>query len=365
MKYELLAGKKVSKVGIGGHYSKMEEGRFEASYGEVTREEIKKRTGLMEKAFDAGITYFDTTWRNEVDMFSESIRPLGIRDQIHVNGMVLGTFTGSKAAGLTPVQYLDKWLKERLNALPGNHLDSFMINAIDEGYDQAACEEVLNHLEKRKQAGDFSVIGFSCHDHQLARKIADTFPEFQLIMLAYNYKNRALEKAFDGYEGKASFVAMKPLIWYEYGIPFCKINQLSRAEQLLGQEKDLQIPAKAVSWNLKNPLITTCVCGINSEEELNSLILAGSSDWKEEYELSLEHYREAIEKENHLPFLISACLNGEENRRSFQFGLFNLARALEIPVEEIPLNAPDSDQKLKSLQLFLLEELKKRGLESC
>lgn len=362
MNYTVLGGKKISKVGIGGHYSKMEEGRFETSYAEVGRDEIKKRTKLMEQAFNAGINYFDTTWRNEVDMFSESIRPLGIRDQIHVNGMVLGSFTGSKAAGLSPEAYLDQWLDDRLSVIPGNHFDSFMINAIEEGYDKNLCGELLEHLKKRKQNGDFSMIGFSCHNHLLARQIADTFPEFELIMLAYNYKNRSFEDAFDGYKGNAFFVAMKPLIWYEYGIPFSKINQLPKAERLLNQEKDPHIASKAVAWNLKNSMISTCVCGINSQEELDDLITAGSTEWKEEYELSLKNYRTAIEAKNHLPFLLSACLNGEENRRSFQFGLLNLAKAFNLPIEAIPLNKSDSDERLKKLQIFLLKEAENRGL---
>ena len=360
--YGEINGRCVSKVGIGGHYSKMEEGLFEERYAQVNRDEVQKRTVMMEKAFEAGITYFDTTWRNEVDMLSEAIKPLGIRDRIHINGMVLGAFAGSKATGMTPAAYVDKWLAERLRSLPGNHFDSFMINAIDENYSEEACAELLEHLEKRRDAGDFDTIGFSCHDHQLAREIADTFPQFSLIMLAYNYKNRRFEETFAGYNGKAAFVAMKPLIWYEYGIPFCKINALPSAARILGQDPDPQIAAKAVRWNLKNPLITTCVCGVNSLEELDTLILAGSGDLTEKEEQELWNYRHGIESENRLPFFIASCLSGEENRRSFQFGLMSLAKALGYPAPEIPLNREDSDRRLLELREVLMRELDKKGL---
>lgn len=76
--------------------------------------------------------------------------------------------------------------------MPGNRFDSFMINAIDESYDKARCEDLLGLLLEHKAAVDIGMIGFSCHNHQLARKIADDFPEFEIIMTAYNYRNRML-----------------------------------------------------------------------------------------------------------------------------------------------------------------------------
>lgn len=363
MRYDSILSNTVSKVGIGGHYSKMEEGDFEERYAQVTKQEISKRTKLIEKAFEAGITYFDTTWRNEVDMLAESIRPLGIRDKIHINGMVLGAFSGSDATGTTPESYVDKWLDKRLLSLPDSHFNSFMINAIDENYSEQACENLLEHLEKRRQNGDFDMIGFSCHDHQLARQIADQFPQFELIMLAYNFKNRSFEKAFDGYKGNASFVAMKPLIWYEYGIPFCKINELPAAHSLLSQNYDGDIAQKAIRWNLKNPLITTCVCSVNNEDELDSLIKAGNDEFCEKDENLLFRYQQIIESENHLPFLIAAALKSNDNRRSFQFGLTNLCHRLKYPVPEIQLNTDHTDEELLKLQKELINELKKQGFE--
>ena len=363
MEYASIAGKRrVSRVGIGGHYTKMEEGRYEERYAELNPAEIRARSSIIERAFDAGITYYDTTWRNEVDMLAESIRPLGIRDQLFINGMVLGTFTGSKAVGISPAEYLNQWLEPRLRVLPGGRFNSFMINAIDEGYDEAACEQVLGTLEQRKQAGDFDVIGFSCHDHALARRIADTFPEFQLIMLAYNYKNRRFEQTFGTYAGQASFVAMKPLIWYEYGVPFNRINLLPNADELLGGLRADDIATKAVQWVNSHAQITTSVCAINAPDELGQLINAGNGPLTARGEEELAAYMQAIERDEHIPFLIAAAMCGPENRRSLQFGLANLARALLVPYPDIPLNEPDTDARLLAFQQGILLEARKRGL---
>lgn len=356
MQYNLIDGKhKVSVVGIGGHYSKMEEGHFENRYAEVEKSEIDKRRDLIQTAVENGINYFDTTWRNEVDMLAKSINELGVRDKIFINGMVLGVFSGSKACGMSACDYMNKWLDERLVSI--GRFNSFMINAIEEQYDEGECEKVIRLLEKRKNDGDFDVIGFSCHSHALARKIADTFNEFKLIMLAYNYHNRSFESAFDGYMGNASFVAMKPFVWHEYGIPFCIINNNPDAEKILGTEPRKEITADAVKWIKRNTLITTVVCAVNNMEELSYVIEAGKTDLTTEGEKYLELYQKANMQNNHIDFLKSAIYAPKENRRALSFGLSSLARALNIPYPNIPLNAPDSDKLLDDFREKLISNL--------
>ncbi|GEM_PF-2187788 len=365
----MLGGREVSVVGVGGHYSKFEEGRFEETYAQIAEPEVRARRGYIEKAFESGITYYDTTWRNEVDMFSRSVKDLGIRDRIHVNSMVLGAFRGSKATGMTPGAYVDKWLDDRLRSMPDHHFNSFMINALEEDYDENLCAELLGHLKDRKKAGDFDMIGFSCHDHMLARVAADRFPEFELIMLAYNYKNRAFERAFDGYTGNAAFVAMKPLIWYEYGIPFAAVNNLPNAEAVLNEAagdtigRDPEIGTKAIRWNLRNPLVKVTVCGINSETELAGLIKAGNEGkLGDADEALLERYRLADESRERLPFFIGASQADPSNRRSLQFGLKSLGGYLGIEWPNIPQNVDIADGMLQEFRAKLYEELKARGL---
>jgi hypothetical protein len=121
------------------------------------------------------------------------------------------------------------------------------------------------------------------------------------------------------------------------------------------------IGTHAVKWTSKNPLITTTVCAVNNEQELEQLIQAGENDITPTEENMLGTYQSAIEKDNHIPFLISAILGREDNRRSLFFGLNNLANAIKFPYPEIPLNSPDSDSMLKNLKQQLIEELKKQG----
>src|SRR5512140_806665 len=106
MEYRQLgkSGLKVSRIGIGGHYKAMEEGSYEDRYAYVERE-VEARAEIIERAIQAGINYFDTTWRNEVAMLAATLRQPGLRERVVVNGMVLGAFTGSKASGLSLEDY--------------------------------------------------------------------------------------------------------------------------------------------------------------------------------------------------------------------------------------------------------------------
>lgn len=360
MKYKTIAGHRVSCVGIGGHFGKMEEGEFEHRYTQMEPSEIHRRTALVERAVAGGINYLDTTWRNEVDMLAQTLQPLD-RDTVYVNGMVLGAFTGSKAMGMDVCDYFDKWMDMRLQAMPGHYFDSFMINAIEEQYDEASCEKLVRLLERRKQNGDCRVIGFSCHDHQLARRIADRFDAFEVVMLAYNYSNRKLEQAFEGYQGKASLVAMKPLIWAEYGIPFCAVNDLPNPALVLGREPSDAVATEAIRWLAAKDNIRCAVVAVNSEQELDQLLAAGNAQDGAIDEDLLAAYRQASHAQRSIPFFLAASRGDTDNRRRRYFGLSNLARALGIPYPDISLNDDQSDKELTALRERLFAEAGRQG----
>ena len=365
MKYKLIGNKyKVSRVGIGGHYSKMEEGSYEDRFADVTSYEIEMRTKMIQKAVESGINYFDTTWQNEVCMLSKVIQSLNLRDDIFVNGMVLGAFAGSQNTGMDVCDYFNKWLDKRLKVMPQNHFDSFMINAIEECYDESKCEKLVRLLEKRRQNGDFKIFGFSSHNSILARKVADTFKDFEIIMVPYNYKNRSFETAFSSYQGNASFVAMKPLIWAEYGIPFNSLNSLPNPEKILNIKPVDDVASIAVNWVASKNSITTTVCAVNNQSELDELITAGASDLLERNEPILKSYENAMQQQDNIPFFISALYGDDRNRRKRFFALTNLAKSLNIPLPDIPLNTDKSDEILSRLMEGLLVEVTKQGYGS-
>lgn len=348
----------VSRIGIGGHYKVMEEGAFEERYADVDRE-VEARLPLIRRALDAGITYFDTTWRNEVELLGRTLAALGVRDRVVVNGMVLGAFTGSAQAGLSVEDYFNRWLDERLARLPGQRFDTFMVNAIEEGYDEGACARLVRLLTRRQEAGAFRCFGFSTHSPFHGRVVADRFPEFRTTMLPYNYRNRAFEKAFADYAGDASFIAMKTLVWAEYGIPFCAPNRLPGGGAVTGFEPDPWAAARALRFVRANPRITVAIAAVNDLDELAALIAGGDGAFGPEDDAILKRYNEFHEVEGGLPFFISGLYTN--NLRLNYFALANLARILGVSLPAVPLNEPDSRQRLFAALPLLAQALQARG----
>jgi aryl-alcohol dehydrogenase-like predicted oxidoreductase len=351
---------RVSCVGLGGHYKAKEEGVYEASYGYVERE-IAPRVKLVERALEAGINYFDTTWRNETAVLGAVLKQLGARDRAVVNGMVIGAFTGSKIAGLSAVEYFTRWLDARLPLMPDGHFNIFMVNAVEENYSEAELEQLLQVLLRRQAQGDLDIPGFSCHDVFLARRVAERFPEFEVIMTPYNFHNRRFEEAFDGYSGSANFVAMKAMVWLEYGIPFCAVNPLPAFRQNFGFDPAPDASTRALRFILANPLVTAAICSVNSPEELENVIQAGEGVYSEADSQLLAQYQQADLQDSSIPLYLGALKY--DNLRMNYFGCLNLARALGIKMPAIPLNQDDSPELIRACAAELTQAARAAGYQ--
>lgn len=355
-KTTLSNGKQVSVVGIGGHYKHYEYGRFEETYAPVEACEVESRAKIIKKAVDNGISYFDTTWFNEVEMLAKTLELTGVRNKIHINGMVLGAFTGSSGFNMHDRDYFNKYLEKRLAIIPGNKFDSFMINAIEESYDKVRCEGLLKLLLEHKTAKDIGMIGFSCHNHQLARKIADDFPEFEIIMTAFNFRNRSFEKCFDDYNGHASFVAMKPMVWAQYGIPFSSINRLRNFTDIFGFEKDENIAAKALRYPRTMSKLNVTLCGVNNEAELDLLIAAGEGNFTQSDADILSKYNSAIDRDRSIPMFLGGLAT--DNLRINFFAAKNLCNVLGIDSGTLSVKDPNAGEIIKEYTAKIYDKLR-------
>ena len=348
----------VSRIGIGGHYRAMEEGAFEARYAQ-TDAAIGERKTLIQHALASGVSWFDTTWRNEVAVLAGTLQGAGQRDQIWINGMVLGAFSGSKAQGLSVEDYFTRWLDARLKVVSGGRFDTFMVNAMEEQYDPALCERLVRLLERRQQAGDFRIFGFSCHSVSLAREVADRFPAFRVIMVPYNFRNRALEQHFAGYAGTATLVAMKPLVWAEYGVPFCAVNRLPNFAELFGFAPVADIAARALRFILRNAQPRTVICAVNSRQELDELLAAGTGTHGSDDDRWLDEYNRLQTLDQGVGIFLGALLT--DNLRQNYCGVNNLARVLGETLPELPLNVSDSAARIQAVARRLVALLPERG----
>ncbi|MDR3225117.1 MAG: aldo/keto reductase [Clostridiales Family XIII bacterium] len=326
---DFLEGRSVSAVGLGGHYTAWDTGRYEYRTGYIDPDEIPRRTKWIEKALDAGINFFDTTWRSEVEMFSKSILPLaGRRDEMIVNSMVLGAFTGPNYFNRDLIEYFEEGIDWRLKQIPGGYFDTFMVNCVEEEYEEKGFEKLIRLLETRKARGDIGAIGISSHIPYFARKLANQFPELEVILIPYSFHNRALERAFADYTGNAKLIAMKSLVWDKYGVPFCTLNDLPDPKISLGIEPVRDIVSHAISWVIQNPKLAVCITSVNAETELDELIHA--TEISPDIE-SLTAYKDALIADRGLIYNLSSLNADPKNSRAQFFALKIAAGKLGVP----------------------------------
>lgn len=214
-------------------------------------------------------------------------------------------------------------------------------------------------MAARQAFGDFDIPGFSCHDPFLALQVVDRLPEFKIIMLPYNFHNRRFEEAFTGYTGSASFIAMKPLVWLEYGIPFCAINALPEFRQKFGFDRAPDASTHALLFARNNPLITTVISAVNSPDQLENVIAAGNGSFTDESQQVLEQYRQSISQADNVPLYLGALCH--DNLRMNYFGAAHLARVFGVKMPNIPLNELDSQRKILQFAAGLMVYARDQG----
>jgi len=365
MRYKMIAGKyKVSCVGLGGHYAAWDNGPDDRlTYGAMDAEEIRKREGLVRRAVDAGINYFDSTWRNEADMLFSTIRPLNVREKLFISGMVLGAFNKTSFSGMSSVEYVEDALNYRLKRVPGNYLDCFQLQAPERGYSDALADDVMAYLEKRKQQGDILTVGISTHKPKEARKFIDRY-DVDLVMQAYNYHHHEADEIFRDYRGPATFIAMKPLIWQisTYGIPFMNADWMPDFTPPANAD---EIASHSIAWSALSPSVSTVVCSVNSDRDLDGLIRA--SEILHPDVAALQQYEEAIRREGSIPFALSSLKNPAFNERNYLYAARSISRLMgvEFPFDK-DATVPYKDlafgmKEIKEYIEVLKEEAIKRG----
>ena len=297
---------------------------------------------------DAGINYFDSTWRNEADMLFAALGDLvpSVRESIFISGMVLGVFNlRDRTEYPSAADYVKDGLEYRLRRAPGGYLDNLHIQTPERNYSEAEADEVMAYLAERKKKGDIRCIGISTHVPAFARKFADRY-DLDLIMAVYNYHHTEVDDCFADYRGPAVFAAMKPLIWQlrTYGIPLPCANLIPDFPK---EEQRDDIAVQSIAWNALSPRIATTVCSVNSERDLADLIKAGNEIHPDAE--ALARYARQLEKANGIPFALSSLKCETFNDRNYFHAVRNSARLLGLafpfetakPYAELPFSIED------------------------
>jgi len=277
MNYRILGrtGLKVSELGLGGH-----EYRRWLPRERDNKEFLKtqpQRNKLIERAIDAGVNYFDTTFVEEAESLGSAVKALGRREDIYISAMIVGLFKNMEEASPTRWrEMIVEGVEERLRLLQTDHVDIFRICMPENDYSRNKMEITLKVLEEMKDQGKIGSIGASNHESRFLAELIRKYDCFDSIMIRYNYHLReAKEILFPLCKAlNIGVVVMKPFSWPYYGISFAHFRPV-----------DLEIgyytPAQTgLRWILNSPEVATIVPGVNSLDELEENLTGVTKEGK-------------------------------------------------------------------------------------
>jgi len=258
----------VSVLGLGGHeYRWLHAGNIRNSRHTRFNPE---RLELVNRARERGINYFDTTFQEEAQSLGRILKQTGGRDEIIVNGMIISVL--KRTDRMTDAQadsFIREELETRLEFL-GSPFDIFMLCAIDHGYDPSTARRVVDIYERHREAGAFKFLGVSCHSYRVLVDFLRLDIPVDVVMFPFNYGRNHLHgsdlkeifRLID--ERDLGAVAIKPLCWTRYGIPFTCINPEGHDIQTLIRH--------SLAWQTAQKSIHTSVVGVETIAELDNNI---------------------------------------------------------------------------------------------
>ena len=272
MRYRVLGrtGLRVSELGVGGHeYRRWLPGRRDVK--EFMRTQ-PGRSRLIERALEAGVNYFDTTYIEEVESLGLALKEIGpSREDVHVSIMLFKPFN------LMAENPASKWSKliisdveKRLSLLNADYADVLTIYSPESNFSHERLEAMLETFNLLKEDGKVRYLGASSHNLQFLAELMRRYNCFDVVMVRYNYHLQEARKVIFPVAKalRVGVVVMKPFSWPYYGIPFMRFGPVE------GEEGDYTPAQTCLRWILSSPEVATVVPGMNSLDEFEENLAA-------------------------------------------------------------------------------------------
>ena len=218
---------------------------------------------MLRDAVDAGLNYIDTAYpyhmqQSEV-LVGKALRD-GYRDKVYLA-------TKCPVWLLKEPEDFDRILDEQLAKLQTDHIDFYLLHALDEGRwnDVVLKLGLLQRAEKAKAEGKIRHIGFSFHAGLDAfKKIIDGYDGWEFCQIQYNYINTDYQAGTEGLRYAAAkglgVIIMEPLLGGRLANPPQAVKDVLPAEK------------SAVEWALdflwNQPEVSLMLSGMSTPEQL-------------------------------------------------------------------------------------------------
>ena len=224
------------------------------------RAETTESVRIIRHGIDLGINYVDTAW---IYHMGDSEKVLGqaladgYRDKVHLTTK-LPTFLVRKT------EDFDRYLNAQLERLATDHLDIYLLHALDRGgFEKAKRLGLVEKMVKARDEGLIRHIGFSFHDTLPVFKDIVDYYDWDVCQIQYNYMDTGMQATTDGlvyaHSKGIAVVIMEPLKGGRLANPPAEALEIMRASGIDRTPVDW---ALQFLWN--RPEVSVVLSGMGS-----------------------------------------------------------------------------------------------------
>jgi hypothetical protein len=217
---------------------------------------------MLRCAIDGGVNYIDTAYvyhmGNSEALVGKALRD-NYRDKVRVATKMPCWLVNSQ-------NDMDKYLSEQLARLRIGKLDFYLLHGLTgERWEKLSKLGVLSWAERKMDEGAFDYLGFSFHDSfAVFRKILDSYDNWTLCQILYNYMDANYEAGTKGLEYAASkkiaVIVMEPIAGGRLAMP-----SSDEIQTIWDKAKIRRTPAAwALLWVWNHPEVTVTLSGMST-----------------------------------------------------------------------------------------------------